>query len=221
MNKKSLTAFAKRITRLKIPILMGYEIFFILYLWFRFRATFYYIDWFIAIGVGSLTILLLLELIGKIPLPFVEPISKTNYGLLFAIPLCCFLILALIANILTPLFPHLQYLTLQLPSTFNIVVYIDVGIVEDSMKVALTNLLSWPVRKFDKGNPKKTLTVVASGLISVSIWTYMHFVTRRYGTFDLAAVFLSGILVFVIIFKKRNFVPTMLAHVVYDILAVS
>lgn len=198
-----------------------YEIFFILYLWFTFRAEFYYVDWFIAMGVGSLTILLALERMKSIPFPFVEPLSKTNYGLLFAIPLACFTLFGLIARILMMFFPNLQYLTFQLPSTLNIVVYTDVGIVEDSMKVALTNLLSWPVRKLDKRNPKRTLTVVVSGLISISVWTYMHFVTRRYGTFELAAVFLSGIVVFVIVFKRRNFIPTMLAHVVYDILAVS
>jgi hypothetical protein len=210
---------AKRLTRRKVPLLLVYEILFVFYLWHYFPYYLSIPNWrfSLVVGVVSLGFLMYFERCKQIPFFFVEPQSAGTYTKHVALSTIALFGIGIAGSLLRRVFPTLQ--TMILPSPALIVMYFHIGIYEESMKVAITNILAWPERKLRRNNQRRIMMVVASGLISITIWTYAHVISRGYGTIESLTVFLVGIAIFVIIFRTHNFLPPTLAHILYDIVA--
>jgi len=97
----------------------------------------------------------------------------------------------------------------------------NVGILEESYKVGLTNLLVMPLEKaFGKRRSgrldKSILCIVGSAIVAFWAWTHTH-----YSIGLVVVTFLVGITYFLLIIWKGNYLPIILVHSLYDLIVFS
>lgn len=97
--------------------------------------------------------------------------------------------------------------------------YASVGILEESYKVGITNLVAmsflWLFRKKWPERVNKVVLFVivfVAGSLAVAFWASRH----PYGFRGNALVFVTGMIYFMLILWKKNYLPVIAAHMVND-----
>jgi hypothetical protein len=102
---------------------------------------------------------------------------------------------------------------------YNLAWNANVGVVEESFKVLLTNagvaFLQRVVRKRRSEKVDKVM-LYAVGSASVAVWAWAHIYLIHYPIRFIAPVFLGGMVYLALIIHKRNYLPIVLAHMTYD-----
>jgi len=170
--------------------------------------------WFFASGLGSVAILALLETRQKLPLPFVNHLPMKDCLCIFGISfLAAFT--ARVLGLSVQAFPEIASLAhLSCRIAFDV----NVGITEESGKIVLTNGAALALRRMlgdARWNMLGRFIVLATGSGAVVLWVWMH-PLRSYGVGYFVSLLVSGIAYFLLIFWKRNYLPIVATHALYD-----
>lgn len=109
-----------------------------------------------------------------------------------------------------------RYSLLRSILVYDPVSAINAGITEESLKVVLTNLLSYlPFKKTSRAGVRR-IAVLAAGIVSVVIWGFLHVPTRGYDIEFVETVIFVGGAYFAIVYLKGNYMPVVLGHALYN-----
>jgi hypothetical protein len=213
-----------KLTYRKVPFLILYEIALVAYLYFSVepyqRQVLISNAWLFGLGFLFLVPLAFFEKRKGLPLPYVEPMSKIEYSVAVGIAFFGVFEVAKVALWLV----HCGLFSYQL-SPFNPANWFTIewnfqfGIVEESMKMCLTNVFGVPALWMRQAKAKN-VWIFFAGTVSVVIWGYTHILTGSYaGPYaftDFLIACLIGIVLLAVTLWKRNYLPAVLAHAIFD-----
>jgi hypothetical protein len=213
----------RRATYRKVPYLILCET--LCTLWLFLSDQFLLITqwWYFVLGFVSLALLAILEHDAALPLPFMDQLGSGAFvGAFFLLFAGLFL-----AEVLGSVaYGFLQSLQLVQPVRSGLTPYLTVaslsvhaGVSEESFKVLLTNLVAKPFRKVFRKKWSKRMDrwiVFVVGTGAVTVWALMH--VPYVAAESILGVFLAGMLCLVAVILSRNYLPVVVAHVLYDFL---
>lgn len=220
-----LKRFVKRVTHRVIPYLILFEAIFVLWLYFNEQTTLTASWYLFALGFGSLVVLAALEHRQDLPLPFMNHLPTKDFLKTFALALVVSLAV-MVAWIVAPVLLQAQGTGITTLTSF---IYYEMarsanaGIMEESDKLAFTNLAAMAIQKALRKRGLQRLNRVALYIIvtiTVALWAWGHVYLTHYPIGSVAFVFVGGMVYFELIIRKRNYLPTVLAHMSYNDLAV-
>ena len=220
-TKQMLSRFTYR----KVPFLILYEVTLVVGMLLspnpNNRMTIESDAGFYGLGLLFLFLLALVEKRKGLPLPFAESISKTGYAVAAVIAFFgSLLVVELLAKLLMGSVPYFHLGPFDPTKWFTYIWYFQFGIVEESMKIGLTNIFGIPALR-TRERKWKNLVISAAGIVSAVLWAYSHILSRAfYGTYAFEKFLIAcafGIVVFAVTFWKRNYLPAVAAHGIYDI----
>jgi hypothetical protein len=200
----------KRVVHRLIPYLILYEAIFASWLYFNNRPVLTTSWSLFALGLGSLISLALLEHRQNASLPFMNHLGAKDFLLLFVLALGGPILIMVLGRIAVTALTSSSYY-------YDIAWFANVGILEESYKVALTNLVAIPFQwAFREKRSERLNRVIlyTVGSAIVAFWVWRH----DYPIKIAVLVFLSGMLYFGLIVWKRNYLPVVLAHISYDLI---
>jgi hypothetical protein len=100
----------------------------------------------------------------------------------------------------------------------NPLIAINAGITEESFKVVLTNLLACLLFKRISRMDVRRVAVWAAGIISAVVWGFLHMLSRGYDIEFVQAAIFVGVAYFAIVYHKRNCVPVVFGHALYNMI---
>jgi len=212
---------ASRLTYRKVPFLVLYELALVTYLYFSpnpyQKNELLSNAWFFELGFLFLIPLAFLEKRKGLPLPYAEPMSKYNYfvaggigfiGMMFIVRICVLLMsYGLFPYGLSPFDPA---------NWFTVAWGCQAGVMEESLKIGLTNLLGVPALRMRQAKAR-TIWVFFAGTISVFTWAYVHILTASFTFGEFLMACLVGLVLFTITLWKRNYLPAVVVHGIYDV----
>jgi hypothetical protein len=117
---------------------------------------------------------------------------------------------------------HMQTGPLVVLSFPKIMSAMNAGITEESIKVALTNVLTAAFQRTSIVKRSKLLSkavLVIVGSVSVAFWAWLHIVVRANSIGFSVIAFIVGMVYFGLVLMCKNYLPTVLAHAFYDWIA--
>jgi membrane protease YdiL (CAAX protease family) len=175
--------------------------------------------WWWAIGFLSLLYLAYIEKQSRIPFRFIDRLKwKWGYPIqLFGIALgLTIIITSTLARVLGQIgLPPYYFVVQSSNDVFGIIGFDSaIAISEESFKVAFTNLFArvFVVRKKSTGR----LIVMFFGTVSIALWAYFHMLIGGHNSSYVTIAFCAGIVYFLITYYAKNYLPTTVAHGVWD-----
>lgn len=224
MNDK-VRQVISRLTYRKVPFLILYESALVVYFYFSTnpyqRQDVITYGWFFGLGFLFLVPLAIFEKRKVLPLPYAKSMPKYDY---FVAGALCFIGTLGFVKIASLLLSY-RWIPFQLDQ-FNPVTWFTIawnfqfGIIEESMKMALTNFFGIPAL-FTHRTRLKNLWIFFAGTVSVVFWAYIHLLTGAYigpnafSEFLIACV--VGMILLTVTIWKRNYLPAVIVHGIYDI----
>ncbi len=148
----------------------------------------------------------------SVPFPFTRKLPILSYIILTGLRLCAHLLVSIIL-ILLGFTPYFRIYALN-PMTFSLAVNAGVG--EESFIVCVTNLVPMLIAKITRSQSNR-VTVCAGGILAVVVWTTSHVLTVEYNAVSIVALFIVGMVGFVLVYWKGNYGPLILAHSIWDL----
>lgn len=177
--------------------------------------------WWWAIGLLSLVYLAYIEKKSRIPFRFLDPLEwKWAYPIqLFGIAIGLTIIITFaLARFLGQIGLPAYYIVVQSGKDVLGIIGFNsaIAISEESFKVAFTNLFArvFVVRKKSTGR----LIVMFFGTVSIALWAYFHMLIGGHNFSYVAVAFCAGIVYFLITYYAKNYLPTTVAHGVWDMM---
>jgi hypothetical protein len=99
---------------------------------------------------------------------------------------------------------------------FTVAWGLQAGVIEESLKIGLTNVLGVPALRVRQVKAR-TIWVSLAGTISVFIWAYSHILTASYTLGEFLIACLVGVVLVAITVWKGNYLPAVVVHGIYDI----
>lgn len=223
--RKRIRSFISKLTYRKIPILILYELALVVYLYFspnpyqRYDLTAN--AWFFGLGFLFLCSLAFFEKRKGLPLPYAESMSKSDYFVTGAVGFIGTLVMVDVIILLTAYGSFSFRLSPFDPANWFTVVWdFQFGIVEESLKMGLTNVFGIPAL-WMRPRIARNIWVLFAGTVSVAIWAYTHILTGSYygvyASANMLVAFLIGMILLAITIWKRNFLPAVIVHGIYDV----
>jgi len=213
---------ASKLTYRKVPFLLLYEVLLVSGMWFS-PNPYRKLDitsnsWFFGVGFIFLAFLAILEKRKGLPLPIVQPISKSYYLLTTLTALFGSLFIAkLFALLVVSGRLSFQLSPFEPSNWFTIAWNFQFGVVEESFKVGLTNVFGIPTLRM-RCSEARNVWICFAGATSVVIWVYWHFLTHAYTTtYEFVTACSIGLFWFAIILWKKNYLPAVLSHGIFDV----
>ena len=207
----------KRATHRKIPYLILCEAFVISWIYLNSRGFLITYWWFFTLGIGSLIWLAVLERRTGLPFLFMEDLDGTMMFAVFAMALGATFVISIGMPLL---YQYIERDPLVLLSSASIISAVNAGIMEESIKVASTNTFTMLWQKSPVGGKWKILDkaiLIIVGTASVAFWAWLHMILRSYYSVELSVTaFIVGMVYFALVLKFRNYLPTVIAHALYD-----
>jgi hypothetical protein len=206
----------KRATHRKMPYLILCEALSMAWLYLNSGGFLIVNWWFFALGIGSLILLAILERRTRLPFPFMNDVDGTGLFAVFGMALGATFVISLV---MPQLYQHMHIEPLVFFSFPNIVSGMIAGITEESFKVALTNAAILSLRKISVAGKSKILDkaiLYIVGTVSVAFWAWLHIQLRSSSVGFGVTAFIVGMVYFGLVLMCKNYLPTVLAHAVYD-----
>lgn len=171
---------------------------------------------FFVFGIGSLIWLTILEHRTRLPLPFIGEIDGVSFLAVLAIAFGA----TLAAYFGIPyVYWYMRRGPLALLSLPSIMSAINAGITEESFKVAFTNTLTMVWQKTPIGGKSKNFDraiLYITGTGSVALWAWLHIQLKSYSIEFGVTAFIVGMVYFAIVLVSKNYLPTVVAHALFD-----
>jgi len=174
--------------------------------------------WYWVLGLLSLVYLAYVEKQRDIPFQFMNSVEpKWHYALFCFVG---FTVSFIIAKILGLMFAWSGIAVYSIVvhsgnDAFGIIGYaIVVAINEESFKVALTNFFTKALGAQSK--TIRSLTIATVGTSSIAVWAYLHVLFGGDSTSLAVIIFAVGIAYFLIIYGLKNYLPTTVAHAIWN-----
>jgi membrane protease YdiL (CAAX protease family) len=90
------------------------------------------------------------------------------------------------------------------------------SITEESLKVIMTNFFALILGRLRKYRFIRVNRILIAGVASVIIWTLGHIPYQQYGSIELVAIFISGMIMFYVIYRKRTIFPAIYIHLLWN-----
>jgi hypothetical protein len=204
-----------------MPILIAIDIVLLSIAFFLhnpYQDTLRHQTWFSVLGILSLAYMAYIEKERVIPLRFLEKLSIAKFAVFTVAGLGALLFIQMISRGLWPEIPVYSWIIQLSSEGIGVVAFnFHVAIVEESFKVAFTNLFArlWHVQR----KSVMRAIVLGWGTFAVAVWAYLHIVLRGHNLPYAEIAFVSGLAIFAMIYRIRNYVPTTIAHAFINILA--
>ena len=226
---KNIRPIVSMLTYRKIPLLIAYELLVVMRLYFSnptaFKMTLYIDGWLFGLGFLSLAFLAFFEKRKGIPLPYAEPMSKSNY--LITTLVCLFSIQAMLRVSEWLMATRLVPGSISMAPFSNIITFIETiqwqfqfAVVEESFKMALTNVFGIPSLLM-QSKTLRTIWVFGAGTVSVFIWTYLHILMGAFSgehmLLNFLLAFIGGMIFLTITMWKKNYLPAVLIHGIHNV----
>ena len=154
---------------------------------------------------------------GRVPFRFMERISLTDYAFYGVVTFGAFLAIWLLIRAFWPEVPTYAWVTHSIYETSAIIAYdFLVAITEESFKVAFTNIVA---RVWHVSYRTMRMVVIGCGILGVGLWAYLHVAIGGHTLAFSGIAFVSGLVIFAIVYHKHNYIPTTIAHGVWNVVA--
>jgi hypothetical protein len=180
---------------------------------------------FFALGLGSVTALVLLEHRTHLPLPFTSHMEWRELLRLSTVAVFISFIVQIAVQIAVQSFESFIHGFLGLYGIvagnlfFITVSSLNTGITEESFKVAVINVLvivlQWVYPK-SKSRRGQKVAVYLVGMATVALWALMHNLWTPRGLAFLISAFLTGMAYLYVIVRTGNYLPIVSGHALFD-----
>jgi len=152
---------------------------------------------------------------GRVPFRFMERISLTDYVFYGVVTFAAFLAIWRLIGAFCGEVPTYAWVTHSIYETSAVIAYnFLVAITEESFKVAFTNIVA---RVWHVSYHTMRMVVIGFGILGVGLWAYLHVAIGGHSLAYAGIVFVSGLVIFVIVYHKHNYIPTTVAHGVWNV----
>jgi len=171
-------------------------------------------------GIFLLNVLVLFQR-KRLPFPYAVKLSKRGHLIWTVLP---FLIaygisdvVGLASNMASN--PYIALLSLLLGLSSFPWALIS-SLTEESFKIVMINGLALGLGRIQSWRGLRKARIWVAGLTTVFFWTVLHIPFMQYGLPTLTTTFLTGVVIFYVVYKKRNMFPAVYIHFLWNFLLV-
>jgi hypothetical protein len=211
-----LPTWLEWITHGKMRYLVLCEVLFVLWLYLYGRAYLIARWKVLAFEIAFVLLLATLEHRNDLPLPFMRIDLDEEWISIFVVVFSVAFAITVILGLTSCGMQAGALVTLSFPKA---ILAMNAGITEESMKVTLTNagtlgLQRIPIVKRSKLLSKFALCLV--GFAVVAFWAWLHVLLVGVSIRFALTTFIIGAVYFVLVVSFKNYLPTVLAHALFD-----